>query len=246
MSQPGCLLSEEQLRQYREEGYTVVRGLVGPEEVAKVRARLMGLLEGEHDWSGRHFQVLDPSRYRNARGGTVPIGVQQPAEREEVFREVADHPDLQSAMSQLLGGPVRRFTNQALIKNAQVDGQSFYHQDSYYWRVEPERGCNTWIALDHVDREAIALGIMPGSHRSWTLTQHEQYFDEPTFHSAETGKAFQRWRIPFYRVDYSREVLLPMSPGDAAFFTNFTWHRAECNRSGEHKCAYAIAYVLEG
>ena len=32
---------------------------------------------------------------------------------------------------------------------------------------------------------------------------------------------------------------------DAAFFTNFTWHRAEPNRTGKDLCAYAIAYVLK-
>jgi len=244
MSQIVYQLTDQQLRQYREEGYTVVRGLVSREEAARVRARLIELLHGDHDWPDSHFQVLDPSRFRNAKGGYIPIGVQQPALREQVFRDIADHPHLQSAMRKLLGGPVKRFTDQALIKNAAIDGQSFYHQDSYYWHVEPERGCNAWIALDGVDRGAIALGIMPGSHLDWKLVPHEQYYDEPGFHNAATGEAFQRWRIPFDRIDFSKEVLLPMEPGDAAFFTNFTWHRAEPNRSGMDKCAYAIAYVL--
>jgi hypothetical protein len=244
MSQLADRLTEQNLRQYREEGYTVIRGLISREEADRVRTRLIELLHGDHDWPDRYFQVLDPSRFRNPKGGYVPISAQQPAECEQVFRDIADHPNLQNAMSQLLGGPVERFTDQAIIKNAQIDGQSFYHQDSFYWHVEPERGCNTWIALDDVDREAIALGIMPGSHLDWKLTPHEQYYDEPSFHNAETGEAFQRWRIPFDRIDFSKEVLLPMEPGDAAFFTNFTWHRAEPNRSGRHKCAYAIAYVL--
>lgn len=237
-------LTDAQIQQYREEGYTVARGLISREEATRVRNRLMELLRGEHDWPLTHFQILDPARFRNERGGFVPIGVQLPAQREAVFRDIADHPNLRAAMEQLLGGPVERFTDQALIKNAATDGQSFYHQDSFYWRVQPERGCNAWIALDEVDREAIALAILPGTHTAWTLTPHEQYYDEPTFHNAETGEAFQRWRIPPDQIDYSREVLLPMSPGDAAFFTNFTWHRAEPNRSGAHKCAYAIAYVL--
>jgi phytanoyl-CoA hydroxylase len=238
-------LTEEQQRQYKEEGYMVVRGLISPEEAGRVRDRLIQLLRGEHDWPLRHFQILDPSRFRNPEGGYVPIGVQQPAKAESVFRDIADHPRLNSAMEQLLGGPVERFTDQALIKNATIEGPSFYHQDSYYWRLDPECGCNAWIALDTVDREASALGILPGTHRSGTLTPHEQYFDEPSFHDASTGTAFQRWRIPSAQVDFSREVVLPMSPGDAAFFSNYTWHRAEPNRTGKDKCAYAIAYVLK-
>jgi hypothetical protein len=239
-------LTESQRRQYVEEGYTVVRQLIAPEEATRVRARLIQLLHGEHDWPLSHFQVLDPSQFRNPQGGYVPIGVQLPARQEQVFRDIADHPNLQSAMAQLLGGPVERFTDQALIKNATIEGPSFYHQDSFYWRLDPERGCNAWIALDEVGREASALGILPGTHRSWTLTPHEQYFDEPSFHDARTGAAFQRWRIPSDQVDFSKEILLPMSPGDAAFFTNYTWHRAEPNRSGVDRCAYAIGYIRKG
>jgi phytanoyl-CoA hydroxylase len=236
---------EEARKHYLEEGYAVVRGLISGEEAGRVRGRLMELLNGGHDWPLSHFQVLDPVRFRNPKGGVVPFGVQLPAQQEAVFREIADHPNLQRAMAELLGGPVERFTDQALIKNAAIDGPSFYHQDSFYWRLNPERGCNAWIALDEVGREASALGILPGTHRLWSLTPHEQYFDEPSLHDARTGEAFQRWRIPSEQIDFSQEVILTMSPGDAAFFTNFTWHRAEPNRSGADKCAYAIAYVLQ-
>ncbi|MCG3147427.1 MAG: hypothetical protein PCFJNLEI_00867 [Verrucomicrobiae bacterium] len=235
-------ITSQQQQQYRDEGYTVVRDLIPRDAVAAVRTRLLELLEDEPAWGKKHFQVLDPAKYRNAKGQLIPVGVQSPASQEAVFRGVADHPNLQAAMAQLLGGPVKRFTDQALIKNKAIDGQSFYHQDSYYWQLKPELGCNCWIALDEVGQDAIALGMLPGTHKSWTLTPHEQYFDEPSYHSATTGQAFQRHRIPFAQIDFSKEVLLPMSPGDGAFFTNYTWHRAEPNRSGTHKCAYAIAY----
>ena len=108
---------EAQRQQYVEEGYTVIRGLITPEEAARVRARLIELLHGDHDWPPGHFQVLDPSRFRNPKGGYVPFGVQQPAEQEQAFRDIADHPDLRSVMAYLLGGPVERFTDQALIKH---------------------------------------------------------------------------------------------------------------------------------
>ena len=35
-----------------------------------------------------------------------------------------------------------------------------------------------------------------------------------------------------------------MQAGDGLFFTNYTWHRSEANRSGETKMFYAIAYQL--
>ncbi|MCG3149181.1 MAG: hypothetical protein PCFJNLEI_02641 [Verrucomicrobiae bacterium] len=242
-TEPTLKLSPQQLAQYRDEGYTVVRGLIPQADCAAVRAKMLDLLAGNYEgWPLSHFQVPDPSKYRNPKGGFVPLGIQVPAQQDETFRKVADHPNLQGVMAQLLGGPVKRFTDQALLKYKEINGQTFYHQDSYYWHLNPELGCNSWIALDTVGKDAIALGMLPGTHKTWTLTPHEEYFDEPSYHSATNSVAFKRFRIPLDQIDFSKEILLPMQPGDAAFFTNFTWHRAEPNRSGQHKCAYAIAY----
>lgn len=238
-------LSTAQLAQFKEDGYTVVRGLISPTEAAQVRSLLLELQSGHHDWPDEFFQILDPKRFQNERGGFVPFGVQLPAKREKKFQAIADHPNLQAAMTQLLGGPVQRYTDQALIKHKAVRGESFYHQDSDYWHIPPARGANAWIALDEVDRGAIALAILPGTQNVWEIQSHEAYHDEPSLHSAKTGEAFKRFRIPTDQIDFSKEVILPMSPGDAAFFTNYTWHRAEPNLSGEHKAAYAIAYQLQ-
>ena len=43
-----------------------------------------------------------------------------------------------------------------------------------------------------------------------------------------------------------QEVLLPMAAGDGLFFTNYTWHRSEPNRTGEDRAFYAIAYQVKG
>jgi ectoine hydroxylase-related dioxygenase (phytanoyl-CoA dioxygenase family) len=238
------VITDEQVQAYQRDGYTVVRSLITTGEAAAIRARLMEVFEGKHDWPLVHFQVLNPEQFRNQDDSLIPVGVQQPAQCEETFRTIADHPHLQSAMGQLLGGNVTRYTDQALIKHHDISGQSFYHQDSYYWRLDPQRGCNAWIALDEVGANASALAIRPGTHASWQLAEHEQYYDEPTFHTARNGDAFMRWRIPTNTYDASDETLLPMGPGDAAFFTNYTWHRSEPNRSGRDLCAYAIAYQL--
>lgn len=235
-------LTPAQLKQYQDEGYTIVRGLIPRADTAALRARMLQLLDDHHDWPANHFHILDPAKHRNATGDFVPGGIMQGAKRDETFRRIADHPNLISVMEQILGTPIKRFTDQALIKHRGLDGQSFYHQDSYYWKIAPRLGCNSWIALDDVGKDAIALAMMPRSQQPWTLVPHEEYFDEPSYHSAASGQAFPRLRIPASQVDFSKEVILTMQPGDAALFTNYTWHRAESNRSGDHKCAYAVAY----
>ncbi len=241
-------LSHDLIQLFRDDGYALVRGLIPADLTASVRNRTMEVGRGEHDWGDGPFQVADPEQYRREDGGMVPIGIQGPANQEDVFKQMAEHPNLQSAMSQILGGEVQLFTDQIAIKHKfltqEQGGRSYYHQDSDYWHIEPELGCNCWIPLDEVDRQSIALAVIPGSQRGWKIFEHEHYFDDPPLCSARNGQAFKRKRIPLDQVDDSNEVIFPMSPGDGLFFTNYTWHRSEPNRSGEDKAFYAIAYQL--
>lgn len=243
-------LTEADLAQYRDEGYAIVRGLIPEQLMLGIRETLQQLEAGEYEgWPQRSFQFVDPTSATCPNGMPLPLGVQQPAAHSEVFKAVADHPELQAAMSTLLGGPVCRFTDQAAIKSKLITteqaGRSYYHQDSFYWRIAPEHGCNVWIPTCSVGRDAIALAIKPGTHKSWELVDHENYEDDPAWGHMQPGgsfKALRRHRIPTSAVDFSNEVIIEAEPGDAIFFSNFTWHRSEPNNSGESKEFYAIAY----
>jgi len=241
-------LTQQQLNQYRDEGYTVVRGLIPAAELREAQRTLLAIEEGDHDWPDDFFQWMDPTQLRNAKGTRIPVGVQLPSKRSPDFARIANHPNLVSAMSQLLGGPVTRFTDQCGIKSRYITseqgGQTFFHQDSYYWHIDPSLGCNCWIPFDAVDKDSIALAVMPRSQQGWKLLEHEQYYDDPLPFGGRSDKPYQRHRIPLGTIDFSKEVLIPMQPGDGLFFTNYTWHRSEKNKTGRTLCFYAIAYQL--
>jgi ectoine hydroxylase-related dioxygenase (phytanoyl-CoA dioxygenase family) len=239
--------TQEHVRQYQEEGYTFIKGLIPKDVVAKVRAAMADVISGKQEMAPGHFQLINPAIHKYPNGKPIPGGVQRPAKADPTFSLMCDHQNLIDAMSTLLGGDVQLFTEQALCKhgfiNNEQGGRTFYHQDSYYWKINPSLGCNCWIPFDNVGKDAIALSIMPGSQKGWTLHRHEDYYDEPSF-TDSSGKAFKRWRIPLDQVDYTNEVLVPMEPGDGLFFSNYTWHRSEPNRTGKNLMAYAIAYQL--
>ena len=62
------LAMETHLRQYREEGYCLVKELIPDDLIEGARQRTMEIAVDVPDWSERHFQVLDPSRYKAAGG----------------------------------------------------------------------------------------------------------------------------------------------------------------------------------
>jgi hypothetical protein len=205
------------------------------------------LWNGHHDygWPHRHLQTWDPED-KDTPGGNYRSGsLQQPAAIESVFDDFTGNPKLVGAMEALLDGPVKRYTDQTIFKpGVYKAGRSFYHQDSFYWKLRPKVCLNCWIALDQVAPDAIALGFLPGTHASWRIRFHELYWDQvPAF--GRDGAQYQRKRIALDAVDDSREDLISGGPGDAYFFTNYTWHRGEPNLSGVNRAAYAIAYQLD-
>jgi len=227
----------------------VVRNLIPRDVVAATRKRVFEVVTKDHTkWPAGRFHVIDPDKYRWPDGSVIPGGLQRPGQEEEVFRVFCEHPNLKSAMKQILGGDVQLFTDQIAVKYAMIKedqkGMSFYHQDSYYWHIDPCLGCNCWIPMDTVGKDAIALGIMPGSQKDWKLHEHEEYYDDPAYCGGVGGEKFKRLRVPLDQVDFSKEVVIDMEPGDGLFFTNYTWHRSEKNLTGEDRLFYAIAYQL--
>lgn len=233
---------------YKEQGYCTVPDLIPVDLIESCKKRVNEILERRPAWDPRRFQDLDPDTYRSPDGSPVPVGIQRPAIEEEVFAAVARHANLAEALGQLLGGPVELYTDQIGVKHGwnetKQGGRSYYHQDSWYWKIAPELGCNCWIPLQDVAVDAIALAVMPMSHAGWKLIEHESYYDDPPMGHVKDGvfEPFKRHRVPHAQLDLVQEHLVDTKPGDGLFFTNYTLHRSEPNRSGETKAYYAIAY----
>lgn len=241
-------VSDANVTRYLEEGYCLIPNLIPRASIEAAQRRALEIGQQLAPWPNGHFQVLDPQRYRSPNDTPLPAGIQRPAAQEAVFADVADHANLAEAMAALLGGPVERFTDQIGIKHdvlsEEQGGCSYYHQDSYYWKIAPELGCNCWIPLTEVGAHASALAIMPRTHIGWELVEHESYYDDPPWGHVSNGSftPFKRHRIPHEQVDFAREELIEMQPGDGLFFSNYTWHRSEPNSSGQTHVFYAIAY----
>ncbi|MDA0840455.1 MAG: phytanoyl-CoA dioxygenase family protein [Planctomycetota bacterium] len=243
------MITRKHIDQYWEEGYTLIRDLVPAENCDAVRTRALEVAHGDNDWGDGPFQILPQADFKWDDGSYIPIGIQGPARHEEIFKNFTEHKNFVEAMAALLRGKVKLFTDQIGVKYDFLadysGGVSHYHQDSYYWHIAPELGCNCWFPLQEVDVDASALGVMPRSHEGWNLIEHEQYYDDPPYSTSRSSEPFKRHRIPRDQIDFSKEEILPMKAGDALFFTNYTWHRAEPNLSGTDKLFYAIAYKRE-
>jgi hypothetical protein len=77
------------------------------------------------------------------------------------------------AVESVLGPDILCWGSSLFVKEARDSAFVAWHQDSYYWGLEPDDVCSVWIALYPSDLENGAMRVIPGSHRAATLAHKE-------------------------------------------------------------------------
>ncbi|MFF7450041.1 MULTISPECIES: phytanoyl-CoA dioxygenase family protein [unclassified Streptomyces] len=204
-------LTEAGLRRFREDGFTIVRGLFAPDEIDRLCAQFPAL----------HAAGAVPGHFE-PRGGTDPLGVyprvMQPHEINPLAREVLLATRLREVLEVLLEEEVLAAQSMFYFKPPGARGQAL-HQDNFYLRVEPGTCVAAWVACDTIDRENGGLEVVPGTHRMELFCPEE----------ADEGVSFAREYVP--PPAGLAAVPVDMAPGDVLFFNGSLVHGSQPNRS---------------
>lgn len=141
------------------------------------------------------------------------------------------------AVESVLGPDIMCWGSSLFVKNAGDPGFVAWHQDSYYWGLDPADVCSAWIALAPSTLENGAMRVIPGSHLG----------DEMALAHGPSAKdsanmLFTHEEIAV-EVDESRGVDLLLEPGEMSLHHVKIVHGSPPNRSAERRCGYAIRYV---
>ncbi len=217
------LFSAQQQRQYEEDGFVVVRGLLAPEEVeallrfARSDQHLAQAAYGRRDSTGQPVRLAlwnDPD--------VPPYGL------------LSRLPRIADRAQQLLGEEVYHWHTKLILKEPQVGGAWEWHQDYGYWY---NFGClyprllTVWIALDRSTRENGCLQVLRGSHhlgRIDHITTGDQTGADP-----ERVQAAQK---------HHEHLYLEAEPGDAVFFHCNLLHRSDQNHSDKPRWSIICCY----
>jgi len=66
-------------------------------------------------------------------------------------------------------GPFYLWASNFFIKKPHSQSTVGWHQDAYYWPLEPHESLTVWMAFDDTNEENAAMQIIPGSHRAGLL-----------------------------------------------------------------------------
>jgi phytanoyl-CoA hydroxylase len=214
--------------EFDADGYTLVRGLFGADEVEKLRDHYMVLRKrGSYDGDvvGVEASSRDPlKRYPR---------MAQMHRWDEVSLQWMIDDRLDEVMTTLLGRSPYAVQTMIYFKPPGARGQAL-HQDNFYLKAEPGTCVAAWMALDKVDQANGCLEVIPGSHR-WPILCTEK---------ADTKISFTDVTVPL--PDPEAAVPVEMEAGDVLFFHGALVHGSAPNITTDRFRRALIGHYIQG
>ena len=226
------ILSEEDVRNFYENGYHIHGKLFSDEEIAILKKACIEVCENAIYETG-----IEPD-LRIWNPGDNPLGMHKIdncwKSNRTIFSAVTD-PRLGHITSQLLGEPsIRLFHDQLSWKPAKGGKVATWHQDWSYWQMIAEcRTVSCWIALDDVHPDSGPMIYLKGSH-AYGLIPHPDVV---------TGDDEMRPILP--GIENYPEVPVIVPAGHVAFHHGLTLHGSGINESPYIRGAL-VSHVMAG
>ena len=163
--------ASELAREYRDQGYVVVRSLFSRELVLAWRERAERML-GEDDPQKNPHAVFTQKAYSH-EGKLRFAKVNGLLDRDTAWARELQDGAFSEVIEALLGVGARRFRDVLVVKPARTGGELSAHQDSAYWDVDPPALVSAWVALGDVDEAQSPLFVVPSTHAE--LVEHGIY-----------------------------------------------------------------------
>ncbi|MEZ5245496.1 MAG: phytanoyl-CoA dioxygenase family protein [Acidimicrobiales bacterium] len=226
-------LTAAQRRSWDDDGYFVVPGFAEPEVLEAMIARIVELArridggEERPDLLVSHESVLADASTAEGRLSKIFRVMRT----EGVFREFATDTRLLDMLAELIGPDIDCFLSQFIFKQPGALGQP-WHQDEWYFRMDPPRQVGVWLACTDATADNGPLWVVPGSHRE---AVHEDVVKDPR---PGAGLAY----VEIQGADTSGERQMLMNAGDLLVFDCHLRHRSTDNVSDGMRAAMVYHY----
>lgn len=226
---PSPILSPEQIRLYREQGYVVVKNFCTKQETDKLY----------------QTALQDDAMKKNALDLNDQTGKKTKLSLwftpgNDVFGYLTRSEKMVSSVQQLLGDKAKvcHFHSKLMQKEPRVGGAWEWHQDYGYWYKNqfmfPDQMISVMIALTEANTENGCLQVIRGSHKIGRVNHG--------FAGEQVGADMTMVNNALKTMDL---VYAELEPGDALFFHPNTLHRSEANLSENPRWSLISCYCLQ-
>jgi ectoine hydroxylase-related dioxygenase (phytanoyl-CoA dioxygenase family) len=221
------LITEEHRKQYQEQGFFILEGVIPDSELEMIRAECADLIRQQDE-------EMD-------RGGTDTLGLSRRNSRYFVFLAYKDRPQLGSfifndLMAEIcratIGDEAYLFWEQFVVKGTDKKGAAFgWHQDSGYVDGEHKPYVNAWVPLDDVSEANGTVYLLP-YEKAGTREKIE--------HQVQSGSTD---RVGYFGDEPGIPAVCPA--GSIVVFSSTCFHRSGANSTDKMRRAYALQYSPE-
>ena len=215
--------SEEDIENYQQDGYIIVRNLFTEEEI-----NLLGQ-------TARADNEMDKSSTKrdDGEGNAVRLALwNHPG--DGIYGMFARCKRVVDRVEDLLNDEAYHYHSKMVLKDAKVGGAWAWHQDYGYWYqngVLSPNLCSVMIAVDQATIENGCMQVIKGSHKLGRIN-HVLSGDQAGADMERVEEAKKRLEL----------VHVTMEQGDALFFHSNTLHASDANRSENSRWAMICCY----
>lgn len=231
-------LSDDHVRQYREQGWLAIEGIFTPDEIALAKQALSDFILGRIRLLDDRSHVQEEPAQLRADGTPTP-GTDEGRElrvrkvydfthHDERLRRLTMQPTLRCLLDRLVGPESRLIQDMALLKPPFIGSEKPWHQDTAYFDWLPLGGIvGCWIALDPATVANGCMQVIPGTHLEGPVAH---------FHHRDC-------QIADGRVQVGRAVAVPLDPGGVLFFSGLIHHGTPPNTTPDRRRALQFHYA---
>ena len=238
-------LSDEQLRQFHQNGFIVLRNFLPQEKCDAIldvaKAHLEHKIEpieteiGYDERSKEYRTDVVDYTSRSDEEHMIVRRLRQVYDRDILFKEWMEDVEIRPVLQQILDDKVVITTahhNSIMTKMPYYSRATAWHQDRRYWRYSDDNLVSVWLALDDEYSDNGVLEFIPGSH---VLKFTPEQFDEKEYFREDTKENVAL---------IAKKVSTTLKKGDVIIFHSLLLHRA--NKNSTDKVKISFVYTVKG
>lgn len=239
-------LSVEQLQQFHQNGFIVLRNFLPQEKCDAILDIAKAHLEDKiepieteigYDERSKEYRtdVVDYESKSNEKHMTVRR-LRQVYSRDILFKEWMEDVEIRPVLQQILDDKVVITTahhNSIMTKMPYDSNATSWHQDRRYWRYTDDNLVSVWLALDDEYSDNGVLEFLPGSH---LIQFTPEQFDDKEYFREDTSENTAL---------IAKKVSTTLKKGDVIIFHSLLLHRANKNNTDKPKISFVYTVKAE-
>jgi ectoine hydroxylase len=220
---PHGAISDDQVREYQDQGYVLAKGFFDKEEIQLLQR------------AAKEDRELDQHSFSrgDGEGGAVRLSLwNHPG--DTIYGMFARCESVVNSAEKILNDEVYHYHSKMIMKDAKVGGAWAWHQDYGYWYQNgvlfPDL-TSAFIAVDPATKENGCMQVIPYSQKLGRI-EHVLTGDQAGADLDRVNEVLKR--LPL--------VYVEMEPGDTLFFHANMLHRSDQNKSDNSRWSMICCY----